>query len=67
MFQQTFPFAKPGLLGRIQRLQSSEYEGYFSAVDAAFRNGLVAATQKGRETCWYISVPLSDLWECSRG
>ena len=52
MFQQTFPFAKPGLLGRIQRLQSSEYEGYFSAVDAAFRNGLVAATQKGRETCW---------------
>ena len=27
-------------------------KGYFSAADAAFRNGQVALTQKGRKTEW---------------
>ena len=47
-------FARLGLLGRLQPFQCSDYEGYFSATDAAFRNGRVASTQKGRKTCWKI-------------
>ena len=39
-------------MDRLQTFQRSEYEGYFSAADAAFRNGRVASTQKGRKTCW---------------
>ena len=65
MFQQKFPFAKPGLLDRLLPLQRSDFEGYFSASDAAFQNGQVASTQKGRKKCWKIGVPLSDLWERS--
>ena len=45
------PFEKPGLLGHLQPFQLSEYQGYFSAADAAFRNGRVTPTQKGRKTC----------------
>ena len=67
MFQQKFPFAKPSLLDRFQPFQRSEYEGYFSSADAAFRNWQVASTQKGRKTYWKIGVPLSDLWEWSLG
>ena len=37
---------------RLQTFQHSEYDGYFSAADAAFRNGQVASTQKGRKTFW---------------
>ena len=40
------------LLDRPQPLQFSEYEGYLCAADEAFRNGRVAATQKGREMFW---------------
>ena len=39
-------------MDRIHPLQHSEYEGYFSAADAAFRNGQVDSTKKGRKTCW---------------
>ena len=39
----------------------SEYEGYFCAAYEAFRNGQVAATQKGRKRVGKIGVPLSDL------
>ena len=39
-------------MDHLQPFQSSEYEGYFSAVDAAFQNGRVASTQKVREICW---------------
>ena len=64
-FNKTFPFSKPVLLDRLQPFQHSEYEGYFSAADAAFRNERVASTQKVRKKCWKIGVPLSDLWEWS--
>ena len=50
--QYKFSFAKPGLLDRLQHSQRSEYEGYFSAADAAFWNGWVDSAQKGRKTCW---------------
>ena len=36
LFNTNFPFAKLGLLDRLQPLQRSEYEGYFSVADAAF-------------------------------
>ena len=49
----------------LQPFQRSEYEDYFSAADAAFRNGRVDSTQKGRKHVGNISVHLSDLWECS--
>ena len=35
-FSTKTPFVKLGLLGRLQTFQCSEYEGYFSAADAAF-------------------------------
>ena len=38
IFSIKSPFAKPGFLDRLQPFQRSEYEGYFSAADAAFRN-----------------------------
>ena len=52
VFNKNSPFSKLGLLGRLQTSQHSEYEGYFSAIDAAFRNGRVASAQKGSKTCW---------------
>ena len=36
----------------LQTFQRSEYEGYFSATDAAFQNGRVDSTQKVRKICW---------------
>ena len=51
----------------LQPFQRSDYEGYFSAVDAEFRNGRVASTQKGRKHVEKFGVPLSDLWEWSLG
>ena len=54
-------------MGRLQPFQRSEYVGFFSAVDTAFRNGQVASNQKGRENVGKIGVPLSDLWDWSLG
>ena len=39
LFKTKSPFAKPGLLDRLHVFQCSDYEGYFSDADAAFRNG----------------------------
>ena len=36
----------------LQPFQRSKYEDYFSDAGAAFRNGRVVSTQKGRKTCW---------------
>ena len=65
--QREFPFSKPGLLGRLQSSQHSEYEGYSRAADESFRNGREDGNQKFRETYWKIGVPLSELWEWSLG
>ena len=50
-FSIFFPFSRPRLLHRLQPFKRSEYESYFSAADAVFRNGRVASTQKVRKTC----------------
>ena len=64
LFNKNFPLAKSSLLDLLQTFQHREYQGYFSAADAAFRNGRIASTQKSKENMLEkVDVTFSDLWE----